>query len=547
MKKLTVLILTLALLVSLSAPAFAFKAVRSAQNLTVDGKSVACDKYNIDGSNYFKLRDLAQLLNGTGSQFDVGWDDVNKVVSITTKHAYTTPNGHELEIGDDLSASTVVSSQTIMIDGVVRTDLTVYNIGGSNFFKLREMGDALGFYVDYDKETNTAIVVSVSAAVPTPTGPMTVPSRITMTDGAGNVTCISTFTYDSKGNCLKVEDRDTAGNLLGEEIYEYYPDGTKRSYLYRGSDGAEYSGTYDSKGNETSSCSKDTEGRITDSTTATYDANGNELTRQDDFYDYDTESDWGNYESHWTYTSTYDAAGLLATQRVEYQNIEHSDESTYTTLTETAYSYDAAGNLIRESYTKTSGSDWGRTEDVGSTDYTYDAAGLLLKKEVKTTSTTYYGDDEGFPSESAETTTYTYNESGQPVLEVTVDASGSTQSTRECTYNAAGDLLTDKTESKYGMTTTWTYTYDEAGQMLKREYEFASEYFTNGSTNTYKYDSEGQCVWQQYVSASDGEITWEITTERTFDAEGRITVIKSTDSDSGVSVSTYEYTTIQVG
>ena len=47
-----------------------------------------------------------------------------------------------------------------MIDGVVRTDLTVYNIGGSNFFKLREMGDALGFAVDYDAETNTASVAS---------------------------------------------------------------------------------------------------------------------------------------------------------------------------------------------------------------------------------------------------------------------------------------------------------------------------------------------------------------------------------------------------
>ncbi len=164
MKKTLAFLLAIVLVFCLAAPSFAFSAVRSAQNLTVDGKVVNCDKYNIDGSNYFKLRDLAQLLNGTPSQFDVGWNGDANLVSITTKHAYTTPNGHELELGEDQSASTVVSSQTIMIDGVIRNDLTVYNIGGSNFFKLREMGNSLGFDVDFDGDTNTAIVKSVSSA-----------------------------------------------------------------------------------------------------------------------------------------------------------------------------------------------------------------------------------------------------------------------------------------------------------------------------------------------------------------------------------------------
>ena len=160
MKKSLSLILVLTIFFSMCVPAAAFSAQVSAQNLTVDGVGVVCEKYNIDGSNYFKLRDLAQLLNGTGSQFDVGWDAGAGVVSITTNSPYTTPNGHELEVGADNSASAQPSTQTIMIDGVVRTDLTVYNIGGSNFFKLREMGDALGFDVDYDAGTDTAVVKS---------------------------------------------------------------------------------------------------------------------------------------------------------------------------------------------------------------------------------------------------------------------------------------------------------------------------------------------------------------------------------------------------
>ena len=35
-----------------------------------------------------------------------------------------------------------------------------YAIDGNNYFKLRDLGDALGFTVDYDADSNTAIVLS---------------------------------------------------------------------------------------------------------------------------------------------------------------------------------------------------------------------------------------------------------------------------------------------------------------------------------------------------------------------------------------------------
>ena len=162
LKKTLIFALILALAVSLASPALAFdfQVERSAQSLTVDGGFVSCDKYNIDGYNYFKLRDLATLLNGTGSEFDVGWDAAQNLVTITTGRGYAQPNGTELKIGADLSSTVVSSSQTIMIDGTLRSDLTVYNIGGNNFFQLRELGEALGFDVEYDEAANTAMVES---------------------------------------------------------------------------------------------------------------------------------------------------------------------------------------------------------------------------------------------------------------------------------------------------------------------------------------------------------------------------------------------------
>ena len=144
-----------------TTPAQGVNAVLSPQKLTVDGEDVDCEKYNIGGSNYFKLRDLAAVLNGTDSQFEVGFDAATSTVSITTGAAYT-PNGSELVTGVDNASTAQTSSQTILIDGVERSDLTAYNIGGSNFFQLRELGTALGFEVDFDAASNTAIVRSTA-------------------------------------------------------------------------------------------------------------------------------------------------------------------------------------------------------------------------------------------------------------------------------------------------------------------------------------------------------------------------------------------------
>lgn len=147
------------------APEAPAQVVLSPQNLSVDGRPRTVEMYNIDGYNYFKLRDLAVLLADTPAQFSVDWDAETNTVLVVTGAAYT-PVGGELVQGDDRSATAVRSPQTIRIDEAARTDLPVYNLGGNNFFRLRSLGEALGFQVDFDVETNTAIVLSGSEKQP---------------------------------------------------------------------------------------------------------------------------------------------------------------------------------------------------------------------------------------------------------------------------------------------------------------------------------------------------------------------------------------------
>ncbi|MCL2436844.1 MAG: hypothetical protein FWD00_02275 [Clostridiales bacterium] len=131
------------------------RVVVSTQALMIDGELVETTQpYNIDGSNYFRLRDLAALMNGTGSQFNVTFEA--PYIVVTTGEAYEAL-GTELVIGDDLSATTVPSTQVLMVDGET-VEILVYNIGGYNYFQLRGLGELIGFTVDFDEATRTIIV-----------------------------------------------------------------------------------------------------------------------------------------------------------------------------------------------------------------------------------------------------------------------------------------------------------------------------------------------------------------------------------------------------
>ena len=128
------------------------------QGLKVDGADKTTEIYNISGYNYFKLRDIAALLTGTDAQFDVSFDAEKRTVYVETGKAYTPIEG-DLATGTDKSASCVLSDWKVEVNGEAK-DIVAYNLGGNNFFKLAELGKALGFGVAYDETTRTMLVTS---------------------------------------------------------------------------------------------------------------------------------------------------------------------------------------------------------------------------------------------------------------------------------------------------------------------------------------------------------------------------------------------------
>ena len=129
------------------------KAVPTASTVLVDGTSIAFEAYNIKGSNYFKLRDLAQAVNNTEKSFEVTWDGAKNAINLISNKAYT-PAGGELAKGDGKAKAATLSTSEIYKDGK-KISLAAYTINGNNYFKLRDIAKAFDIGVTWDGGTNT--------------------------------------------------------------------------------------------------------------------------------------------------------------------------------------------------------------------------------------------------------------------------------------------------------------------------------------------------------------------------------------------------------
>lgn len=137
-------------------PTPALTATPTASTVLVNGAAVPFDAYNIGGSNYFKLRDLASVLNGTAKQFEVSWDAGANAISLISGQPYTAVGG-EMTPGTGTVQTPVPTSSKILLNGT-EIALEAYNIGGNNYFKLRDIGSAFNFGVDWDGAANTVII-----------------------------------------------------------------------------------------------------------------------------------------------------------------------------------------------------------------------------------------------------------------------------------------------------------------------------------------------------------------------------------------------------
>lgn len=133
-------------------------AVESDVKLLVDGVLKEFQGYALldaqgNQTNYLKLRDVAAVLNGTPAQYQVSWDGA---INIIMGSAYT-PNGSEFQTifsGEQIyeinQSVTNIQGDAVDIDAIVLKDGAG---SGYTYYKLRDLGELIGFRVDWNQQS----------------------------------------------------------------------------------------------------------------------------------------------------------------------------------------------------------------------------------------------------------------------------------------------------------------------------------------------------------------------------------------------------------
>jgi hypothetical protein len=120
------------------------------------------EAYNIDGYNYFKLRDIAYILKYTFTsdkkftpkRFNVIWDPEKKAINLISDADYQIVGGECHVWHYPRTVKAVECTSEIYKDGRL-VQLDAYTIEGYNYFKIRDIAKLFNFAVTWNAESKT--------------------------------------------------------------------------------------------------------------------------------------------------------------------------------------------------------------------------------------------------------------------------------------------------------------------------------------------------------------------------------------------------------
>ncbi len=137
--------------------------LRTGSNVKIvaDGKEFSCGVYNIGDNNFFKLRDVAFMINGSAKQFEIKWNQDAGAMEIVRNTPYTVAGGEISLSNGERKKALSNNPAPVFCDGY-EVFLEKYNIEGNNYIKLRDLAKLIDFGVEWS-ESDNCIVINTSA------------------------------------------------------------------------------------------------------------------------------------------------------------------------------------------------------------------------------------------------------------------------------------------------------------------------------------------------------------------------------------------------
>lgn len=146
-----------------------FKVTSNIETIIVDGQPVKLQAYNVGGSNYIRLRDIAAVMKDTQKPFDVQWL-FNKIVVIEDTPYSGNANTpiSETGVAKKIIGRIFYMTPEEYLESLEYNDTTcewfvesrAININDENYVKLRDVAKCINFSVDWDSNTKTVIIDS---------------------------------------------------------------------------------------------------------------------------------------------------------------------------------------------------------------------------------------------------------------------------------------------------------------------------------------------------------------------------------------------------
>ena len=126
-------------------------------SVTMDGQALALQAYLVNGNNYVRLSDFANILNGTAAQFALEYDQASNSVVVETGKAYRPGGSEGLAVGTE-PVFTKLLNPTLRVDGAPYA-INAYLIDDFNYMKVRDLAATVGCGIDYNNATGEVVLL----------------------------------------------------------------------------------------------------------------------------------------------------------------------------------------------------------------------------------------------------------------------------------------------------------------------------------------------------------------------------------------------------
>lgn len=134
------------------------KYVPVTSRISVDGRSMQLGGFNINDNTYYKLRDIAYLLNGTDKQFDVVYDTEKSAIVMQSGRSYLGVKSEE-----DVSSIKDIKLEEKQVSLYLQDEYHQffgYMINGNTYVKIRDIVELLGVEIEWSNETKEITLIT---------------------------------------------------------------------------------------------------------------------------------------------------------------------------------------------------------------------------------------------------------------------------------------------------------------------------------------------------------------------------------------------------